>query len=805
MVFLVGEAGIGKTRLAQEIALDAGHYGFLVACGRCYENRQVVGFYPVLEALATIYDACPPAIRGEVPDKWPYLGRLLPHHDVSINAFSGGAEEQDRLFHSVAGFLCAVAAQQPLAVMLDDLHWADAASLDLLQQLARHTRGSRVLIVGTFRDVEVRRPHPLTRLLNHLQREQLLERINVPRLAEDETRTLISFKASSGRVSSELAALVHRSTEGNPFFIHEVLRGLLERGDIRPGDGGQDSRLIDQIVVPASVRDAIGERLSRLNGLTQAILHEASVLGQTFSFEELEGIGERGEAEVEEALEQALASGLVQEAGRDGLTDHALTQGTLYGELSARRRRKLHLAAGGDVGTAGRAATSGREAELAHHFLEGDDPERALTYSMRAGELADAVFAHAEAEQHFQTALELAQKLQMEVRQAELHEKLGRTLRIQGQFEVALEHLEAAARSYGTLQEQQGEARIVVQIGRVYHRAGNAAAGLDRIDRLLQTVDPTVPTLAMAELFGVRAHLLWLAARNEESLSAAEHAGALARALGDEAGAARVLSDAEMRRGQLLGLLGRPEDSRRVLEAALPIAEQAGDPVVLGIMLQGLARSHEASGDFEQALRLKVQAIAIAERLGNPGETALYITFASSVLFLLGRAEEARAELERAEGMVRSAEPSWLTAGVAACAGWLYLQLGDWDEAIRSLEAGGDIHERLGLYPMLLWAQAGLAWLEVLQGKPERAVARAEHLLNRLGWDRADGAWVLCMLALAHAELGNGTRGQSLAAPGSRVCGRKRPRRRPPANSRASRSGNRRGKTRSAEGVVRNS
>jgi predicted ATPase/DNA-binding XRE family transcriptional regulator len=308
VLFLVGEAGIGKTRLAQEVALDMGQQDFLVASGRCYEGHQVVGFYPLLEALTTVYAFSSAAIRAAIPDCWPYLSRLLPEHDLPTPVSSDGVEEQERVFRAVAGFICAVAAEQPVALLVDDLHWGDTASLELLQHLARSTRGSRVLLLGTYRDVEVRRPHPLVTVLAHLQREQLMERIALPPLVEEETGALIAMHIDGGDVSPELTALVHRNTEGNPFFIREVLRGLVDGGDLCQIDDHQDLRRIDRIAVPQSVREAIGERVSRLGDQTQAIMHNASVLGQTFSFEELAGISDRIEPELEDALDDAVAA-----------------------------------------------------------------------------------------------------------------------------------------------------------------------------------------------------------------------------------------------------------------------------------------------------------------------------------------------------------------------------------------------------------------------------------------------------------------------------------------------------------------
>ena len=176
MVLLAGEAGIGKTRLAQEVSVHAWERGFHVASGRCYEAQSGVPFYPFLEALGTLYEEAPEGARG----RWPYLERLLPDHFPSrpTAAASGSQEELQKLLRAVNGFVREVAATSPVALFIDDLHWADEASLDLLQHLARHTRADRVLLVGTYRDVEVGRAHPLRKAVRDLGREQLVERVS---------------------------------------------------------------------------------------------------------------------------------------------------------------------------------------------------------------------------------------------------------------------------------------------------------------------------------------------------------------------------------------------------------------------------------------------------------------------------------------------------------------------------------------------------------------------------------------------------------------------------------------------------
>src|SRR6185437_13331771 len=191
LVLLAGEPGVGKTRLAQEVALALERRAFLVLTGRCYEPELSTPFSPFFEALAIAQRGAPPGLRAAIPTRWPDLGRLLPDWAIPFPPASPTADEPQRLLRAVTGFLEALGSGQPLAVILDDLHWADESSLRLIQHLTRHTRNQRILLIGTYRDVDVRPDHPLARALADLDREGLVEQISVPDLDEAETAQLI--------------------------------------------------------------------------------------------------------------------------------------------------------------------------------------------------------------------------------------------------------------------------------------------------------------------------------------------------------------------------------------------------------------------------------------------------------------------------------------------------------------------------------------------------------------------------------------------------------------------------------------
>ena len=761
LVLLVGEPGIGKTRLAQEVTLALRNRSFVVASGRCYEPQEAVPFYPFLEVFGTLYVAASSSVRANVPGRWPYLGHLLPNAGLpAAGTRPEGQEAQERLFWSVSGFLQAVAEERPVALLLDDLHWADGTSLALLQHLARHTRAYRVLLLGTYRDVEVGLRHPLDRALRDLNREHLAERVSIRRLGQEETAALIATTFGEEQVSSEFAELVHRHTEGNPFFTGEVLQALVERGDIYREDGRWERREIGDIEVPESVRSAIEERLSRLSEGAQGLLYEASVLGQTFRFDDLQAMGDHSEGALDEVLEEALGADLIHERGRDGYEfNHALTQQTLYTGLSSRRRRRLHLAAGEALEKLTDRVREKRVAELAWHFLEADEPERALAYGLLAGDHSEVIFAHQEAERHYQTALGLARELTALPQETEALEKLGAVLGNLGRYDEALELLDLSIERYSSMGNLEGEKRVTAQIG-IWHRArGTPEEGIARLQPLVERLEASGQREGLAPLYARLEALFFASGRYAEQVKAAERACYLASVAGDD----RVLAQAQVGRAVALGMLGRPE-ALDAAEAALPLAEAAGDLYTLRRALTSIANEHERRGELERSHQYIERSLQVAEQADNPWWIGFALAYVASLSFSLGRWMEARAYLQRALAISRTVGPSWWSAYPLIELGRLELACGNWEEAAKWLREGLAIANRNQDLQGLRYAQAPLAELDLLEGRPAAALDRLSPLLDRSGLQEAQVTGMMPALAWAYLDAGDEAKAEEVLA-----------------------------------------
>lgn len=734
LVMLAGEPGAGKTRLGQEIMVHARNRGFLVAAGRCYEPEQTVPYYPFLDALAMVYDASTTGLQRDAARRWPYLGAVLPEQ-IRVPEVAGGREqdEQQRVFRAVTGFLEAATETRPLAILLDDLHWADSASLKLLLHLASHTRTMPILLFATYRDVEVRWQHPLEGALRDLHRDSLMQRIDVRRLSEAGTAALVATTMGEETISSEFTDLVHRRTEGNPYFVQQVLRVLVERGDVFRKDGIWDRRAIEEIEVPESVRSVIGQRLSKLGRETQEALQEASVLGQSFNFDDLLGMTDRPEQELERSLEEASQAGLIRDLGHDAYTfDHALTQQSIYAELSSRRQRRLHLGAGEALEHLPERKREGRVAEIAWHFLQGDDPRRALLWTLKAGEAAQAVFAHGDAELQYRTATELAAQIGDKEKQAEALEKQGWMLVRTSRYAAALEPLERAAGLYQGLGYREAFLRVLSRIGEAHSWGGTGQVGIHRLLPVIQemeaaNVESISPGVA-ADLYTALAQMYVTTGRWRELLPVAEAVIPLAT----QAGNHRALGYAELHRGVALVAVHRIIEAREAYKRAMNVSErdEADELHSMAVYLYGT--SQDLLGHLDEAEQIYRQILGLAEQAYLIDRIAFARSALSSLLIRRGRWLEARAEAERSAKEVRGAGQIWTASYPLRTLGQIYLLQGERESGIAYVQESLEIAENIDDFQGSLGSELVFAWLDVREGKPQAAIERLSPLRERL-------------------------------------------------------------------------
>ena len=424
VVLVSGDAGVGKTTLVAEAARRAAKEDARVLLGRCQEDIAAP-YSPFAEALHHYVAHAPEhVLRAHVETHGSDIASIVPALGERLGQIPAPTRtdpdtERYLLYGAVASLLTAASALEPIVLVLDDLQWSDSQSLRLLRHIAITAESARLLVLGTFRNSDLSPSNPLRDLLGALQREPNVSRIELKGF--DESGVLAFMEAAAGQrleeIATDLAHALCLETDGNPFFVGEVLRSLMETGAIYQDNRGRwtAAREMSEMVLPNSVREVISARVGRLGPQGGRILSTAAVIGRDFDFDLLDAVTDIGTEEVLDVLDAATGAALVREVlevpGRYRFS-HALTQHTLYQLMPKVRRTRAHRQIAEVIESTAGQAPGARVGELAHHWLNASQPAnatKAIDYSRQAGEAALAALAPDDAVRHLLQALRLAE------------------------------------------------------------------------------------------------------------------------------------------------------------------------------------------------------------------------------------------------------------------------------------------------------------------------------------------------------------------------------------------------------------
>ena len=744
MVLIGGEPGMGKSRLAEELAARAQDGGDRVLVGRCWEAGGAPPYWPWVQALRSyVRDSDPEALRSQVGAAGAELATIVPElrellHDLPPAPQVESEGARFRLFESVARFLERAAAAEPLALFFDDLHAADAPSLLLLRFVAGELAGSRILIVGCYRDTEAGAGRALAETLPELAREATVRRISLKGLGAPDTSRLLELTTTQ-LPPEELVSRVHAGTEGNPLFAVEIGRLLASEGGLdRVGHASE------RLPIPDGVREAIGRRLRRQSDPCRQALSLASVIGREFDVDLLERIGPLEQDELFAALDEAAATRLVSEApGTRGRLrfSHMLVRDVLYDDLSTTGRRRLHRETGEALEALHARNLDPYLAELAHHYVEAGtaEAEKAVRYGARAGDRAAAQLGHEEAARHYASALHLLETTASgdagEV--CELLLSLAEVLSRAGEESEAKEAFRRAA----AIAERSGQpeqlARAALGYGGrfVWARAGSDAFLVPLYERALAAVgeqdSPDRVRLLARLATAIRDEPL-----RGRRLDLAQQALEMSKRIGDRVTHAFALEgywpavegpdNVESRAGganELISLAGEIGDKEREFQGRdyrLHAFWTLADRAAVDVEMDALGR--------------------LAEELRQPAQRWHVCTQETMLALMEGRFERAEQLISEALALGRQAE-SW-NATVSQRLGLFVLRreqgrLAEIEEVIQR-----SVHE----FPALRRFRCALAHLYAELGRERDARSVLDDLLSRdLAHEHLDAEWLFAM------------------------------------------------------------
>ena len=778
VVFLYGEAGIGKTRLARELGAYARSRGMQVLSGRCPALFRMDGVPPYIlweEVVKDYLEVCTPEQLFRVIGSYPIeVSKLVPELKQKLRTFPQSfplspEHSRDRLFEAVSQFITNISREAPLLVILDDLQWTDKSSLLLLHYLARGVYKESLLLLGAYRDTYVDKKHPLSPVLKELNRERLLQSLPLKRMSFDDVSEMIKRILEQDEVPREFCQLVFEKTRGNPFFVEEVIKSLKEEEVIYRKEKKWEIKEVSRIEFPETVKDVIKARIDRLDDECQHVLTMASFVGKDFTFEALCGVTGFKEDKLLELMGKMLRTGLIKARvirGEDvcSFTD-IIVRDVVHEEVNPLERRRLHNVVGQALEKVYAEKIDGHLGELALHFLEGGDKDKALDYFLKAGEKAAKVYANSEAASYFQSALELLEEREGELRErGRVLEKLGDIKSIVGEYDVCIEYWNKVLLLWRQLREAEKASRLHRKMANILWTAiGDTEKAKEHQNNALRILETEPESVESASLYADMARLLWHTGDIDKALPWAKKALELAKKLN----AFEVIAEAYTNLAMVFGSTGDRKKALECLERALKIAidngymeialriynnlanelaekenerslrcweegfelaKKVGHIGFISWMGAALSGSYIGSGNMNKALLLAEQSVVLDRKTGNLSTLSLSTAGLGFACQVLGEWDKSEQYYKEALSVSKKLNRFQAIARSSAYLGWLHFDKGEYAKAREFYESAMEVCEKAGAKSYIMYFSQWVAWTYIELGEIEKA----KNLIDKL-------------------------------------------------------------------------
>jgi len=755
VTLLSGPAGIGKTRLMREVTRLIAGQGGLILHGRCYEFNHAAPYQALYEALRL------PLKRPSAPPPLPPavcrdLAWLLP--ELRPDAQERIRPERAALFAAVAAYLRALAApHRGLVLFLDDLHWADGDTLDLLHSLVYALADAPCWLVGTYRPEETPPDHPLARLQRNLDRNGLLQRHSLPALTEQEIAQLTA-RLLTAQESAPLAAYLYRESAGNPFIVTEMLAALRDQGWITPRAAGWEWKGdVSALALPARVQDIILQRTAQLTETSLYLLTLAAADGQPFDAALLTTAGACTPEAVAAALTEWQARQLVRSVGAAWDFTHDNIRNALYQNVPAPLRRLLHARLAAALETLYPTEVT----LLAYQFDHAQQPAQAAYYLLQAGDQARQTYAHEQAVAAYRRGLELTQAPDLRYALLSGLESVHDMTAAREEQRAALAALaDLATDGPPELRAPRRQIEVALRQAHYAEATGDypaAAAAAERAVKLAQAAGDEALLAAGYRQWG------YALRRQEGPPAAARTLYEQARSAAERAGAKAVLADALQGLANVAWNQGDYSTAQAHLEHSLALCQELGDRRgeadaynIMGIVAQRQRDYLRARDNYTCALELR-------RVIGDRRAQGLSYNNLGSIAYELGDDRAAEAAYSEAAMLCREADDRWGAAIAALGLSWIALDRGELNQAhhyaVESLAGFGQV----GATQRVLQAEYTLGLITQAQGDIDTALTYITQATTRHTCAHAK-PMVMGLSALAQLWAARGDAQQAQAA-----------------------------------------
>jgi DNA-binding CsgD family transcriptional regulator/predicted negative regulator of RcsB-dependent stress response len=757
VVLLSGEAGVGKSRLAGEVKTQAQAQGFLMLQGNCFPTDRSAPYAPLLDLLGSSQAVNLEPLARELALLHPGLVPL-PAGETQVRPIEPEHAKR-RLFVALTHFFTGLATRQPVLFTVEDIHWSDETSLEFLHHLARRCAHHPLLLVLTYRHDEI---HPgLSTWLAQLDREHLAQECVLSPLSRSEVDAMLRaiFELPRPTPAQTLDA-IYELTEGNPFFIEEILKSLITAGANFSAHAIWQGRSLSELPIPRSIQGAVQQRLTHLSDAARQVVSLAAVAGRRFDFASLQQITQSDEPELLRQMKELIAAQLVvEESAEQFAFRHALTREAIYRQLLLRERKALHRTLAETIEQLFAPTLDSHLTELAYHFYEAGVWEQALAYAQRAGERALALYAPRAAVEQFTRALKATHHVAA-APLARLYRLRGQAYETLGEFEHARSDYERAFQAARDAGEGAMEWQAVMDLGflwagRDYERTGAFFREATRLAQ--QLADPTLHAHSLNRLGNWLVNIGQVA----EGLAAHQHAFDVFHRQHDRAGMAETYDLL----GMALAWSGNTAAGAQQQEQAIALFRLLGDKKSLISTLSKVSiTTCSAVHDTvfvvvrspEACERDLAEAALLARQIDWPAGEAFAELNRGLILASLGQFGRGLAHARTALQLALEIEHQQWIIGAYCALGQIYVLMLESALALHHLDTGLPLAEQLGSAYWLdsLRAYRALAYLQTGQRKQAEATLQAamprEQAPRTLSERRL--AWVWGELALAQGE-----------------------------------------------------
>jgi len=760
LVFIHGEAGIGKTRLVRELGAYARSRGVQVLYGRCPALFRMDGVPPYIlwkEVVKDYLETCTPEQLYRVIGYYPAeVAKLVPELSQKLRSIPQSLpispeQEQNRLFEAVSQLITNISRETPLLVVLDDLQWTDPSSLLLLHYLARGVQKTPLLLLGAYRSTDIDAKHPFTPVLAELKRERLPQSVSLKRMSLEDTSEMIRQILEQDDIPPEFCSLVYDKTRGNPFFVEEVIESLKEEGVVYREENRWKIKEVSEIEFPETVKNVVKARLSRLDDECQSVLTMASFIGNDFSWDALGGVSGIEESKLLELIDKLLKTGLVKHRvirGEDVCSfADIIVRDVVYEEVNPFRRKKLHGIVGSALEKVYAKKIDEHFGELALHFLESGDKDKALDYFLKVGEKSQTMYAYDEAFSYLNHALNLLEEKDGSVEErARIKERLGDIKAWTGQFDAGMEHWDRALELWAQLGDRKSVSRLHVKMAHAFWDvAGDKKKASEHHRMALEILEKEPENSELANLYDDIGHRLWRSGDPQtEALSWLQKAVDLAEKLGDS----RVLAESYNDLGALSWVTEEPEKMMekmfRYWEQGLKIALESNSLEAAIRLYNNLSNGYWQAGEPQKALETAQKGLELAKKVGHLNLLVWLDGSLALCYWAMGEVQKALSMHEDNLALAKRTRNASCTANALDGIGICYLWLGEWDKSLQYLTEAVDMAKKAAEYGASADANGWLGELfmemedyeeaEKYFNESNSASEKAGDTASQLGW-----------------------------------------------------------------------